>query len=240
MGALTLLEPEIRKAVEDVAARGPSAAAAFDADGTLWSGDIGEELLRELALHRRLIHPPPGDPFGVYERLFQHEPRRAFAFCVEVMRGLSVADVERWSDELYEARFSSRVFPSMKTIVEMLRRAGVRVFLVSASSAVSVRRAASALGLDPSLVLAVEGSVDGHGLFAGAVVPPVTCSEGKMEALRGRLGSEKPAIAFGNSVFDREMLAGAERAVLVAPRTSDRPVVVLAEAQGWLIHRVDP
>lgn len=236
---LQRLEPDVLRRVEEVAALGPRASAAFDADGTVWAGDIGEDLLRELALHRRLLHPPPGDPYALYEHFFHTDPARAFAYCVEVMQGLAVADVERWSDELYRARFEARVFPGVRAILGRLREAGVRIWLVSASNAVTVRRAALGLGLDPALVLAVEGAVDAAGRYRGEVVPPVTCGHGKVEALRSRL-AEPPAIAFGNSLFDREMLEHAERAVMVAPRGQEGAAVLLARSQAWPIHRVEP
>jgi phosphatidylglycerophosphatase C len=232
------LEPEVLATVEQVAALGASAAAAFDADGTVWSGDIGEDLLRELALHQRLIDPPPGDPYAVYEGLFAKDPPRAFAYCMEVMRGLEVSDVERLSDELIRTRFAARVFPSVRSALDLLREAGVAIYLVSASNAVTIRRAAIHLSLRPELALAVEGAVDERGQLTGQVLPPVTCGAGKVAALRPRLGGRKLALAFGNSLFDREMLELAEKAVIVAPRGVETPAVALASQRGWPVHRV--
>lgn len=235
-----MIEPEIQSLVAQIAREGEGACAAFDADGTVWSGDIGEDFLRELAAHRRLLHPPPGDPYAVYERLFWSDAPRAFAYCVEVMRGLSVADVERWSDDLFQARFLPRIFPGVRHVLAMLREARVRVLLVSASNAVTVRRAAIGLGLDPADVLAVEGETDGQGRFTGRVLEPVTAGEGKVVALRQRLGAAAPAIAFGNSLFDREMLSFARHAVMVCPSGSEGPASELARSRGWPIHRVAP
>jgi len=66
---------------------------------------------------------------------------------------------------------------------------------------------------------------------------PITCSQGKVEALQGRLGGRSLSLAVGNSLFDREMLAWAERAVMVAPLSGEGPAVTLAEASGWAVHR---
>jgi phosphatidylglycerophosphatase C len=233
------IEPEILSVVEEVARQGSLAAAAFDADGTVWTGDFGEELLRDLAARGRLIGQPPGDPHAIYERLFVEDPPRAFAYCVEVMRGLKVSDVERWSDDLYDSHFAARVFPSVRKMIDLLRKAGVAVYLVSASTAVTIRRAAMRLGLDPALALAVEGRIDSQARYSGEVIAPVTTGQGKVEALKGRLGQRRLSLAVGNSLFDREMLELAQRAVVVAPRGVDNSAVALAAQRGWPVHRVE-
>ena len=231
------LEPEIARLVDEVAEMGPAAVAAFDADGTVWAGDIGEELLLDLAGNGRLVHPPEGSAFTIYEELFAQDPPRAFCFCIEAMRAVAVADVERWSDDLFTSRFAHRVFPGVSWALQRLRDARVSVYLVSASGAVTVRRAAARLGLDPALVLAVEGKiVDGR--FTGEVLPPVTTGPGKVEAIKPRLGGRPRELAFGNSLFDRDMLALSRRAVMVAPRNTGGPAVDLARASCWPIHRV--
>lgn len=232
------LEPEVQALVDQVVALGPRATAAFDADGTIWSGDLGEEFLADLAQRRLLLDPPPGDTYARYEQLFATDPPRAFAFCVEVMKGLRVDEVERWSDAFFRDRFAARVFPGVRQALDRLRAAGVEVFLVSASNAITIRRAAAALGVDPSMVLAIEGAVDGQGRLTGQVLPPLTCGQGKVEAIQAK-AKNSLALAFGNSVFDREMLAHAQRAVMVAPNGSEGPAVGLARSQGWSIHRVD-
>ena len=50
-------------------ALGPHATACFDADGTIWRGDVGEDFLRELIAKERLIAPPPGDLYAQYEAM---------------------------------------------------------------------------------------------------------------------------------------------------------------------------
>ncbi|MGC4113672.1 MAG: haloacid dehalogenase-like hydrolase [Myxococcales bacterium] len=233
---MRLLEPEIESLAQEIASLGAQALVAFDADGTLWSGDIGEDLLRVLATQKRLLDPPFADPYAHYEDLFASDPPAAFAYCVQAMKGLKVEDVEGWSLELFESKYRPRLFPGMQWLLEHFQSAGVVVSLVSASNAITVRAAAKALGVDSKLVLAVEGRVDASGRLTGEVLPPVTCSGGKVEAIRQKLG-RAPALACGNSLFDREMLEFAQRAVMVAPEGSEGPAVALAKARGWLLHR---
>jgi phosphoserine phosphatase len=161
------LEPGIESLALEVAGRGARATVAFDADGTLWSGDIGEDLLRWLEATGRLPEPVQTGAYARYEDLFASDPPAAFAFCVQAMKGLKVEDVERWSAELFEASFRARVFPGMLRLLEVFRRAGAAIALVSASNAITVRAAAKAMGLEPGLVLAVEGRVDPQGRLTG-------------------------------------------------------------------------
>jgi HAD superfamily phosphoserine phosphatase-like hydrolase len=232
-----LLEPPVRERVDAARALGPGTAAVFDADGTVWAGDLGEEVLQALQARGRLPHAPP-DAFRRYEALLATDPAAAFAFCVEALREVEVSEVERAAREVFFARLAPRIFPGVRAAIRVLREAGAEVLLVSASAAATLRAVAPEIGLEASAVLAVEGVVDPCGRFTGEVVPPVTCSAGKVEAIRARLGARRPALAFGNSLFDREMLLLAERAVLVAPRGSEGPAVGLAKASGWPIHRV--
>jgi phosphatidylglycerophosphatase C len=51
----TLDANEVALAIEDLALRDPGGALAFDGDGTLWSGDIGEDYF--VALLKRGLHP---------------------------------------------------------------------------------------------------------------------------------------------------------------------------------------
>ncbi len=46
---LAALDEPVRKVVLHALLSGERAPVAFDADGTLWRGDVGEELLRWLA-----------------------------------------------------------------------------------------------------------------------------------------------------------------------------------------------
>ncbi len=241
------LEPEVARGVEEVAALGPAGVAAFDADGTIWRGDLGEDFLRDLFHRGRLLDPPPGDAFDHYERLFQSSPADAFAFCVAVMRGLPVSDVERFTDEFWDEWASGRVFPGMRAVLDHLLAGGTRILLVSASPAVSIRRAALKLGLPEDSVLGVEGRVTGGSdpRLTGEVILPITCAEGKVEALRRRLGDRPVSIAFGNSLLDEAMLTHAQRAVMVAPAAKRRqpigadhgPAIALAITKGWVVHR---
>ena len=60
---------------------GPPGLAAFDADGTLWDGDLGEAVLLDLIAARRL-RDPPRDPWAEYLALFERGPAEAFAYAL--------------------------------------------------------------------------------------------------------------------------------------------------------------
>ena len=90
--------------------------------------------------------------------------------------------------------------------------------------------------MDPARVLAIHLEVDG-GLLSDRVVSPVTCRQGKVEAIDQHIGC-RPTLAVGDSMGDLEMLEYATQALIVG-RTDQAgtEISALADARGWPIHR---
>jgi HAD superfamily phosphoserine phosphatase-like hydrolase len=216
---------------------GAGKLACFDADGTLWSEDIGEAFFRWLAAGA-LLPPldPARDPFDVYAEYEArvHVSRAAgFAWAVQCMAGLVETDVRRWCRQMAVAWPNYR--PAMIGLVAGLAEAGCEVWLVSASNVWIVEASAPLVGVDPARVLGLRVAVE-DGRLTERVVPPVTCNAGKVEAIRARLG-RTPDIAVGDSLGDLEMLESA-RVPLVVGR-ADKPgaeLVRIAAERGWATH----
>ncbi|MBX5480380.1 MAG: HAD-IB family phosphatase [Myxococcaceae bacterium] len=231
------LAPAVRAAVDAVLrepARGR--AVAFDADGTLWRGDIGEELLRYLACEGRL--PALRGRRGIYEeyeRRVAVDPAGAYAWSVEVMAGIPARELEALCVELFQRRFEGRLFAYARPLVAELCAHGLEVWIVSASPLWPVQAGARALGVDEDRVIAVRCGLDEAGCLTGEVETPVPCGEGKVHHLRAR--GIRPALAFGNGELDLPMLAWAERAVVLAPPDADNALTRAAAERNWPIQR---
>src|SRR5205085_1848485 len=91
--------PDFRKAIASQVKEPGRKLACFDADGTLWSEDIGEAFFRWLAAGELL--PPLGkgrDPFEVYAEYEERVARSradGFSWAVQCMAGLAETDVRR-------------------------------------------------------------------------------------------------------------------------------------------------
>ncbi|MFL5318725.1 MAG: haloacid dehalogenase-like hydrolase, partial [Myxococcaceae bacterium] len=111
---------------------GAGRAVAFDADGTLWRGDVGEDFLRLLATEQR--YPAMKGRRGIYEeyeRRVAVDPASGYAFAVEVMEGALEADVHEDARTFFGRRFSGRIFRSMRELLTGLKARGYDVWIVS-------------------------------------------------------------------------------------------------------------
>jgi phosphoserine phosphatase len=209
----------------------PASCAAFDADGTLWAGDVGELLLQLMVEKGRV----PSDTFQKYEKVMRANAVDGCAFCVEQLRGVRLEELLAWSRELVQ---SGRHGPLMAPVVHLARalaERGAEVWIVSGSNAWTVQVAAEAIGLNPSRVLGVTGPNE-SGTFTGEVHRPVTCQHGKVEALR-KATSRPLLLAAGNAEYDIELLEQAEVQLAVGPLREETALLRTAQSRGWLTLR---
>jgi phosphoserine phosphatase len=213
---------------------GPPGLAAFDADGTLWDGDLGEAVLRDLIARRRLL-ASPRDPWGEYLRLFEVGPAEAFAYAGQLMAGLSEVELRETSARIFTAEFAPRVFAETRWLLETLAGNGWEVYIVSASNRWSIEVAAEAFGLPADRVVALDLETEG-GILTDRVCLPVPTLEGKPALLRARTG-RRLDLAFGNSTLDIPLLLAAAVPVAVGllPGPASEPSAFLVQAaqRGW-------
>ena len=225
---MRLPEP-VSSLVAEVTSRFAGRNVVFDADGTLWRGDAGEDFLRH-ALHQRLFQ----GRYETYERLLADSHARAYGWCVEVMAGLEVDVVQRACDAFFEARFQGRIFPFVRPLLGALTRAGCVPWICSASPRWAVLPGARALGIDEAHVIGVTCALEGQTL-TGRVDQPVPVGAGKVTWLER--GGVRPALGVGNGDLDLDMLAHAERALVIGPPDSENALVREGRRRGWAILR---
>lgn len=199
----------------------------FDADGTLWRGDVGEDFLR-FAIHRRLV----AGSYERYEALLHESAARAYAYCVEVMRGLEAAELQAACDAFFVERFRGRVFSFVRPLLAALGARGCRAWICSASPRWTVLPGAALLGIAAERVIGVTCALD-RGRLSGVVEQPVPVGPGKVTWLE-RSGV-RPALGVGNGDFDVDMLAFAAHALVISPPDSENQLVRHARAHGWAI-----
>ena len=202
-------------------------SVVFDADGTLWRGDVGEDFLR-YAIHTGLFEAS----YETYERRLLESPERAYAYCVEVMRDRSEAELAQACVAFFAERFSGRIFGFVRPLLAQLAQAGCPVWICSASPRWIVVPGALALGIPESQVIGVSCPVVG-GRLTGDVEQPVPVGPGKVAWLERR--HLTPALAVGNGDFDLDMLAFARHALVISPPDSNNHLVAEARSRGWPI-----
>jgi phosphoserine phosphatase len=210
---------------------GPPGIAAFDADGTLWDGDVGEELLARLEREGKLIAPAGPGAFAEYSRRFKRDAADAFSYAGRVLAGLREDFVAAEAERLFAERAGGWVFPPMRELVAGLHDRGWSVYIVSASIRWSVAPGARLLEIEPDRVIALDVVVE-RGLLTTELCQPIPTLTGKPSLLRERAGRDAD-LAFGNSRLDLPLLEASRFPVAVGPHSSTSPLLDEALRRGW-------
>jgi phosphoserine phosphatase len=207
--------------------------AAFDCDGTLWSGDAGERFfdweLRQGGIVSEALDRPLRDRYAAYRRGEVDET----TMCGEMVtmhRGVSELKLMDAAFRFFDQFYDGQVFPEMRELVRRLHENGCEIWAVSSTNEWVIRAAMKHFGIPESRVLAAKVEVD-NGLATDRLVR-VPSGSGKPLALRDVVGKEIDA-AFGNSRWDAEMLAMAKHSFAVNPNPD---LEITARERGWTIY----
>jgi HAD superfamily phosphoserine phosphatase-like hydrolase len=224
--------PSTREFLDSVLRLNPR-VAAFDCDGTLWSGDAGERFfdweLREGGIVSDTLDRPMRERYAAYKRREVDET----TMCGEMVtmhRGLSESKLMAAAVRFFEQFFVSQIFPEMRELVRRLQENDREVWAVSSSNEWVIRAGMKHFGIPDSRILAAKVEVE-NGVVSDRLVR-VPSGPGKQEALREVVRKEIDA-AFGNSRWDAEMLAMAKHAIAVNPNPD---LETAARERGWKIY----
>jgi phosphoserine phosphatase len=232
MATFTLSQTQFVNSVVELEPR----VAAFDCDGTLWSGDAGEGFF-SWELKQGLVS----------EEIQQWAPRRYAEYragnvpedvmCGEMVtmhRGLRDEVVQHAADKWFPQGIAQNIFPEMLELVRRLHAAGCEVWAVSSSSQWVIRAGMRYFGIAPDHILAAEAAVE-NGIVVDRLLR-MPSGPGKPEAIR-KAARGNLDCAFGNSIWDREMLEMARHVFAINPNANLKEV---AAARNWRIYQPEP
>ncbi len=207
--------------------------AAFDCDGTLWSGDAGEGFF-SWELEQGLV----SDEITRWARS-RYADYKAGQVAEEVMcgemvtmhRGLREEVVQQACDTYFAQAIAPNIFPEMRELVGRLHLSGCDVWAVSSSNQWIIRSAMRWFGIPQDRILAAEVAIE-NGIISDRLIR-VPSGPGKPEAIRSVLDSP-PDCAFGNAIWDREMLAMSGHAFAVNPNPDLKEIAI---ANGWTVYQ---
>ncbi len=212
-------------------------AATFDCDGTLWSGDAGEGFFSwELEQEQRLVP----EPIALWARA-RYADYKAGQVAEEVMcgemvtmhHGLREEVVQQACDTYFPQAIGPNIFPEMRELVERLRESGCDVWAVSSSNQWIIRSAMRYFGILQNRILAAETAVE-NGIIMDRLIR-VPSGPGKPEAIRSVLKSP-PDCAFGNAIWDREMLDMSKHPFAINPNADLKEIAL---TNGWKVYQPD-
>ncbi len=218
----------------------PGGVLAFDGDGTLWDGDVGEDFYHALVAHGDVREPARaqmareaiehGLPAGgtgkeIAARLYQDylaglfPEERACEVMTWACADWTHEEVDSFAGQvLARVGLEARLHKEVRKVVQWAERTGLDVFLVSASPWAIIDHAARYLGLPADHVVAALPRYEG-GRMVADVHRPIPYGPGKVSNLRARLGQTRPIYAaFGDNAFDIALLSEAFIPVAVRPK----------------------
>ena len=222
--------------VESVLTLNPQ-VATFDCDGTLWSGDAGEGFFSW-----ELEHGLVSDQIVQWARQ-RYADYKAGKVAEDVMCGEMVTMHRRLQEEVvqqacdayFAQAIAPNIFPEMRELVQRLRASGCDVWAVSSSNQWIIRSGMRSFGIPQNRILAAEVAVE-NGIITDRLIR-VPSGPGKSEAIRSVLKSSPdsvPDCAFGNAIWDREMLAMSKHPFAVNPNPDLKEIAI---ARGWKVYQ---
>lgn len=234
---------QISKSLDQALQKNPRPIAAFDADGTLWDTDLGENFFRWQIKNCRLPDFP-SDPWKHYRDMKSSgDPRPAYLWLAQINHGTSLQQVRTWAQQAIEPVSSLPIFEEQKKLIDWLQKNGVSVYVITASVKWAVEPGANLLGIPSENVIGIETEVDGQGIIQKKQHGLITYREGKPQALRQRTG-QSPFFASGNTMGDFALLESATEIRLAVGATNSGHELFKTEEElrqnaiqrGWLSH----
>ena len=184
--------------------------AAFDCDGTLWSGDAGERFfdweLRSGGVVSAALDRPMRDRHAAYKRGEVDET----TMCGEMVtmhRGIEERKLMDAATRFFKQYFVTQIFPDMRELVWRLHENGCEIWAVSSSNEWIIRAAMTYFGIPEDRILAAKVELDGFTATDRLIRVP--------------------------SGWDTEMLALAKHAVAVNPNPD---LEATAKERGWQVY----
>jgi len=208
------------------------AVAAFDCDGTLWSGDAGENFF-DWEIKKGVVSPKVAQDMRARYAEYKASKVSEEDMCGEMVtmhQGLSEATLMEAAREFMSAAFPGRVFPEMRELVNKLHDQGCEVWAVSSSNEWIIRAGLEQFGIHPDRILAAKPEMQGDIVTERLVRIP--SGPGKPIALQEVVRKPIDA-AFGNSRWDTEMLMMARHAFAVNPNPD---LEAVARERRWTIY----
>src|SRR5690606_26732338 len=120
--------------------------AAFDADGTLWDTDMGENFFQYQIDHNCIELPE--DPWKHYDNLKEKSHPEAYLWLAQVLEGQPIEKVRKWAKEsLKTYQNGVPIFSWKRDLISFLQSHKVDVYIVTASITWAVEPAAELLGI---------------------------------------------------------------------------------------------
>ncbi len=209
--------------------------AAFDCDGTLWSGDAGEGFFTWEMKRGMVSDETVGWARGRYADYVAGKVTEdeMVSDMTTMNVGLDEKEIRRAARQYFEENMVAHIFPEMQQLVRRLQDSGCEIWAISSTSEWVIREAMKDFGIPAERILACEVEIE-NGRITDRLVR-VPSGEGKAVGIR-EVVRRQPDAAFGNSRWDVEMLELAKVPFAVNPSPELKKI---ASERGWRVYFPD-
>ncbi len=215
--------------------------AIFDADGTLWRGDIGDDFFAFQRENKSMKAAPTQGAalLDAYCKEHDRDAEYAYGLMAQWNAGNSEKDLQKWVSFCWDQFDSSRIIPEQKKLIKDLHDLQYEVWVVSASPWwVVVEGVKRHFGVEASKVLATKTkTVDG--IITDEFEYELPYKKGKVKAIEKFIKST-PTIVSGNSMGDYDMMCLADGLALVINTAKPNSMYYESEQEVAAIARKSP
>lgn len=222
----------IAEAFIDSVVRLAPKVAAFDCDGTLWSGDAGESFFA-WEIQNAIV--PLTVANAIHSRYAEYKAGRVSEddMCAELVtmhKGMTEVALMQAVTDFMDCAFPGHIFPEMQELVRRLHENGCEIWAVSSSNEWVIRAGMKPFGISADRILATKVELE-HGVITDRMIR-IPSGAGKPQALR-EVAKKSIDAAFGNSRWDADLLAVADHAFAINPNPD---LESMAREHGWTTY----
>jgi phosphoserine phosphatase len=209
--------------------------AAFDCDGTLWSGDAGETFF-DWEVRGGIVSADVGTAMRARYAEYKAGKVSEDDMCGEMVtmhKGMTEAVMMTAASDFMAHVFPGKIFAEMQDLVIRLQESGCEVWAVSSSNEWVIRAGMKPFGIGEDKILATKVEIE-NGVITDRLIR-VPSGPGKPKALREVVRKEIDT-AFGNSRWDADMLAFARHGFAVNPNPD---LEAVGRQRGWTVYFPD-
>ncbi len=226
--------------IKEALEAGAEPIAAFDADGTLWATDMGENFFK-YQYKNEFLTDLPNEPWNHYVKMHEEAPEESYLWLAQVNKGKDIELVRKWAREAVKTHPDLGVFAGQQEIIKYLHQLKVNVYVVTASIKWAVEPAAALFNIPQENVIGVQTKII-DGQVTTEQEGAITYKDGKVKALLEATDGKAPFFAAGNSNGDLPLLESSTdiRVVLNSAQEdshlyqTERDMITLAKERNWL------
>ena len=112
----------LEKTITELKTTNTNLIAAFDADGTLWDVDLGENFFQYQIDQKQVSLP--ADPWNHYLEMkkVNDDPRAAYLWLAQINAGKSLEQVRDWAQIAFESIVPAPIFSEQKKLIAVLNK----------------------------------------------------------------------------------------------------------------------